>query len=150
MLHSYKKKKRTIIDDVTIYKTIMNSALYIPNLSGIVDIFKPKHSTAPIIDKKSNIELTSPIQSVVERAKSELKRINMQKKAKPIISSNNIDEAQLKIKRLCKKKTRRKKRILLKKKEDKTRTNKSIVNESSKKKLQLSNNKSELFKDIFG
>ena len=137
----------------------MNSALYVPNVTDIVDLFKPKPSTAPKVNKTSSIELTSPVDSVVERAKSELKRINMHTTTKPIIASNNFEEAKpihssnnksvskIKIKRLCKKKTRKKNHVLLQNKENKRHTNSPSVTKT-KKPLQLSNKTS--FRDIFG
>lgn len=65
----------------------MNSALYVPDPKKWVKYFEKKPSDILKVDN-STITLTSPIQSVVERAKSELERINAETPSTSIITTS--------------------------------------------------------------
>ena len=67
------------------------------------NIFEKKPADTLKVDN-STIKLTSPVQSVVQRAKSELERINSATDVKPVITASTVNKSKSKrtIKRLKK------------------------------------------------
>lgn len=65
----------------------MSSALYVPDPKKWAYFFQKKPSDILKIDN-STIQLTSPVQGVVDRAKSELDRINSENPAHTIITAS--------------------------------------------------------------
>ena len=87
----------------------MNSTTYFPNPKLIKDLFKS--SRRPLLNEQNSmIELVTPIQAVVNRAKSELERINRPATANPVITAADFPNRKFKVKRhpkkrICRKKT---------------------------------------------
>lgn len=132
----------------------MNSKLYVPDPSQWVNYFQRKPTDSLTTDY-STIKLTSPVQSVVERAKSELNRINNDATAKPLIMRSTVKQNRTKtnqgkvlIKRVRKRHHSKKKKSIKpgvnqgKNKKTKTEKNKHIK-QNKKKHLFVA-------KDIFG
>ncbi len=82
----------------------MNYSTYMPDPKKWVEFFRPKKSSFSEMQKQTCMELTSPVQSVVDRAKSELERINKRGTAKPVITDRSAGERKIKLKRLYTKK----------------------------------------------
>ena len=71
----------------------MNSKLYVPDPNQWKNYFEKKPSDNLKVDT-STIKLTSPVQSVVQRAKSELERINSAPDVKPLISASTANKSR--------------------------------------------------------
>lgn len=74
----------------------MNSKLYVPDPNQWVNYFKRKPADSLTTTDYSTIKLTSPVQSVVERAKSELNRINSDLTPKPLIMTSTAKQKRTK------------------------------------------------------
>lgn len=85
----------------------MNSKMYVPDHSQWVKYFQKKPAENLIVDN-STIKLTSPVKSVVQRAKTELERINSDTDAKPIIMTPTVKKSRSKPKNSLKHKRNRK------------------------------------------
>ena len=79
----------------------MNSTLYVPNPNQWVNYFQTRPADTLKVDT-STIKLASPVQSVVERAKSELDRINSDLSSKRIITASSLQRNQPKQKKTAK------------------------------------------------
>lgn len=142
-------------------KSIMNSALYVPDPRNWVKYFaKADSDTLKTVDvlKTDNtcMQLTSPVQSVVERAKSEIQRINTDHQpTNSIISTSakhGIGSTCAKTRKRIHKqqqnngnrKQNKRKKIVRKVPQNSKKTNKK------KKTQKTSSKKQNQFKDIFG
>ena len=85
----------------------MNSKMYVPDHSQWFKYFQKKPAENLIVDN-STIKLTSPVVSVVQRAKTELERINSDTDAKPIIMTPTVKNSRSKPKDSLKHKRNRK------------------------------------------
>lgn len=85
----------------------MNSKMYVPDHSQWVKYFQKKPAENLIVDN-STIKLTSSVESVVQRAKTELERINSDTDAKPIIMTPTVKKSRSKPKNSLKHKRNRK------------------------------------------
>ena len=133
----------------------MNSKLYVPDPNQWKKYFEKKPSDNLKVDT-STIKLTSPIQSVVQRAKSELERINSAPDVKPLISASTANKSRssnskkrIKQKRLQKTNITRK---IKKKCKRRTKTSNDTSNKksSSKKRNKKTSKQIVIKKDIFG
>ena len=111
----------------------MNSKLYVPDSNQWKTYFEKKPSDTLKVDN-STIKLTSPVQSVVQRAKSELERINSATDVKPVITASTVNKSISKrtIKRL--KKNNFTKITKEKKHKNNTKRNKNISKKKNKNK----------------
>lgn len=133
---------------------------YIPEAKSLVELFRPKQISHPIVEKQQTIiELTSPIRSVVDRAKSELERISKSETPKRLISSSDSREERSQGKRTSTRKklaTRKKfslnkplqEDIKLQRQKSKTITRKLKKNSQTLNK-KTHNSKKVYFDDIF-
>lgn len=85
----------------------MNSKMYVPDHSQWFKYFQKKPAENLIVDN-STIKLTSAVESVVQRAKTELERINSDTDAKPIIMTPTVKKSRSKPKNSLKHKRNRK------------------------------------------
>lgn len=74
---------------------MMNSKMYVPDPNQWVKYFQRKPADNLIVDN-STIKLTSPVESVVQRARTELERINSDTDAKPIIMTPTANKSRTK------------------------------------------------------
>lgn len=127
----------------------MNSKLYVPDPNQWIRYFEKKPSDSLKVDS-STIKLTSPVQSVVQRAKSELERINSDTDVKPIITSSTAMKNRSKRIKTLKQKTRKTANFTSKKrkynKKSKVKISKKTGNKNRNKNSTI---RKVVHKDIF-
>ena len=128
----------------------MNSALYVPDPKKWINYFQKKPSDIFKVDT-STIKLTSPVQSVVERAKSELDRINTDAAPNTIITTSSTTKGRPNTRRINKKRHKS-----LKTEKKKSQKQNKQKNKNQKKKIKKTTTKTvkrlkgSQQKDIFG
>ena len=136
----------------------MNSKLYVPDPNQWIRYFEKKPSDNLKVDN-STIKLTSPVQSVVQRAKSELERINRDTDVKPVIITSTANKSRIKSMKTLKQKRPKKTNFTTKIKRTKCKNNNIKINNKILKKKNRNKNQNKkattekrnvVLKDIFG